>query len=63
MKFYEFEQNGLFKQAHELAEGAELPEHFENCTEVAPPELTEDFNARWNGESWTIERAQSFVSY
>jgi len=64
MKIYEHDENGIFKQSHDLAEGVEYEaDKLPNCVQVAPPELSDGYIARWNGSDWTIENARPFISY
>jgi hypothetical protein len=53
MKMYEYDEAGLFVAEHELI-NEQIPEHFQRMTDIAPPELSERYEARWNGSDWTI---------
>lgn len=55
MWVHKFDETGLFAGKSNIKrpeEGESLPE---GVTEVAPPELGEGYQARWNGADWTIE--------
>ena len=63
-RIYEHDENGIFKQSHELAGGVEYEaDKLPNCVQVAPPELSEGLQARWNGADWTIENVRTPISY
>lgn len=49
---YMYDLQGRAAGSIELKDGAEMPT---DCTDVAPPELSEDFRAVFNGADWTIE--------
>lgn len=55
MKAYQFDESGLLVgevDVVEPGEGESLPER---VTLVAPPELHEAYQPRFNGADWTIE--------